>query len=133
MCVNNVTTLKHVKPYMYFSPYILWTLLLLTFCARNNPHPTLHQPPTALSDYTFIFPGPSLQLLPSCPGSTVTTGTERRWHPGSPSLRSGWKRSWSATGLSASGTGYRPQWSRCRLRGSTRTVSLRWNAPGFLS
>ncbi|MEQ2217628.1 hypothetical protein XENOCAPTIV_017062 [Xenoophorus captivus] len=66
----------------------------------------------------------SPQFLLSYPGSTVTTtGTERRWRPGSPSRRSGWKRSWSATGPSASGARFWRWWSRYTLRGSMRTVS----------
>lgn len=94
----------------------------------SNHEPTLL--PSALKDYTFISPG-SLQLLPSCPGSTVTTGTERRWHPGFPSPKSDWKRSWSATGPSASGTRFRRSSTRCRLRSFTRTVS-RSTPGGFL-
>lgn len=65
----------------------------------------------------------SPQLLPSCPESAVTTGTERRWHPGSLSPSSAWKRSWIAVGPSVSGTRCRPWSSSCTLLASTKTVS----------
>lgn len=65
----------------------------------------------------------SPQSLPSCPESAVTTGTERPWHPGSPSPSSAWKRSWIAVGPSVSGTRCRRWSSTCTLLASTKTVS----------
>lgn len=65
----------------------------------------------------------SPQSLPSCPGSAVTTGTERRWHPGPLSPRSAWKRSSIASGPSVSGTRCRGLSSSCTPPASTRTVS----------
>lgn len=65
----------------------------------------------------------SPQSLPSCPESAATTGTERRWHPGSLSPSSAWKRSWIAVGPSVSGTRCRRWSSSCTLLASTKTVS----------
>lgn len=100
----------------------MYLRLDFVFVVTHSTHPHTHPTPPHSKDYTFISAG-SPQLLPSCRGSAVTTATERRWHHGFPSPKSAWKRSWSATGPSASGTRCRRSSTRCTLRGSTRTVS----------
>lgn len=99
----------------------LWISSRITFSARVTVTATHPTPPHAKITHLFLPSSP--QLLPSCPGSTVTTGTERRWHPGFPSPNSGWRRRWSATGPSVSGTRCRRSSTRWTLLGSTRTVS----------
>lgn len=90
------------------------------FCYINRSHKGAH----ALHNqrwHTHLCCSP--QSLPLCTESAATTGTERRWHPGSLLPRSAWKRSSIAFVPSVSGTRSRRLWSSCTLPAFTRTVS----------
>lgn len=95
---------------------------LMTFWRNTHTHARTHPTlPLRLHIYSLLH---SPQSVPSCcPGTTVSTGIKRRWHPGSPSPKFAWKRSWSAAGPSVSGTRYRRSSTKWTQRDSTRMVS----------